>query len=148
MTKTEQIQKEMIQAMKDKKPERKLTLSLLLSALKLAAKEKREPLSEEEENKIILKEIKQTNETKDSIPADKTDMLEEVHRKLEVLNEFAPQLMSEEEINAAIDQVLADLALTKPTTQDKGKIMKNLMPLVKGKANGELVNQLVGKKLN
>lgn len=147
MTKTEQVQKEMIQALKDKKPERKGTLSMLLSALKLAAKDKRSDLTEEEENKIIMKEIKQTKETQDSMP-DNLEVQAECKMKLEILNEFAPKLMSEDEISAAIDKVLADLGLENPTPQDKGNIMKNLMPIVKGKSDGGLVNKLVSQKMN
>lgn len=147
MTKTEQVQKEMVQALKDKKPERKSTLSMLLSALKLAAKDKRSDLTEEEENNIIMKEIKQTKETQDSMP-DNLEVQEECKMKLEILNEFAPKLMSEEEIIAAIDKVLKDLDLENPTPADKGKIMKNLMPIVKGKSDGGLVNKLVSEKMN
>jgi len=57
--------------------------------------------------------------------------------------EFAPQRMGEEEIKAVIKKVMQDLDIKKPMPQDKGKIMKSLMPLVKGKADGILVNKLV-----
>lgn len=147
MNKTQQVQQAMVQAMKAGQPERKMTLSLLLSALKLAAKEKREPLTPEEENSIILKEIKQTKETRDGAPASLPELREECERQLAVLGEFAPQMMSEAQINAAIDQVLGALSLASHTPQDKGNIMKNLMPLVKGKADGGLVNRLVALRM-
>ena len=63
MSKTQEVQKEMVEAMKAKDAQRKETLSLLLSALKAKAKDKREELTEEEENTIILKEIKQAEES-------------------------------------------------------------------------------------
>ena len=56
--------------------------------------------------------------------------------------------MSEESIRATIAQVIADLGLIEPSAKDKGKIMKELMPKVKGKADGGLVNRLVGEVLN
>ena len=135
------IRKEMMTAMKNKDKERKESLSMLLSALKNAQIDKREDLTEAEENTIIAKEIKQTKETMDTCPA-------ECKARLAVLEEFAPEQMSEEQIEAEINAVLAELGIDAPTMKDKGKVMKNLMPRVKGKADGKLVNQLVGAKLS
>ena len=139
------IRKEMMTAMKNKDKERKESLSMLLSALKNAQIDKREDLTEAEENTIIAKEIKQTKETMDTCPADRTDIIDECKARLE---EFAPEQMSEEQIEAEINAVLAELGIDAPTMKDKGKVMKNLMPRVKGKADGKLVNQLVGAKLS
>ena len=142
------IRKEMMTAMKNKDKERKESLSMLLSALKNAQIDKREDLTEAEENTIIAKAIKQTNETMDTCPADRTDIIDECKARLAVLEEFAPEQMSEEQIEAEINAVLAELGIDAPTMKDKGKVMKNLMPRVKGKADGKLVNQLVGAKLS
>lgn len=142
------IRKEMMTAMKNKDKERKESLSMLLSALKNAQIDKREDLTEAEENTIIAKEIKQTKETMDICPADRTDIIDECKARLAVLEEFAPEQMSEEQIEAEINAVLAELGIDAPTMKDKGKVMKNLMPRVKGKADGKLVNQLVGAKLS
>ena len=60
-----------------------------------------------------------------------------------VLEEYAPKMMSEDEIKAVITSVLADLGIDAPTAKDKGKIMKELMPKVKGKADGKEVNQIL-----
>lgn len=67
MSKTKEVQQQMMAAMKAKDAERKAALSLLLSALKAKAKDKREDLTEEEENAIIQKEIKQTRETMEKL---------------------------------------------------------------------------------
>ena len=142
------IRKEMMTAMKNKDKERKESLSMLLSALKNAQIDKREDLTEAEENTIIAKVIKQTKETMDTCPADRTDIIDECKARLAVLEEFAPEQMSEEQIEAEINAVLAELGIDAPTMKDKGKVMKNLMPRVKGKADGKLVNQLVGAKLS
>lgn len=64
-----------------------------------------------------------------------------------VLSQFAPKMMTEEEIEATIAGVLSDLSIENPTKKEKGKIMKTLMPMVKGKADGKLVNQILEKKL-
>ena len=147
MTKTESVQKEMIAAMKAKDKERKESLTLLLSALKAKAKDKREALSEEEENAIVLREIKQTKETLESAPADRRDIIEQCENRLAVYEAFAPRFMAEDEIEKVIDETLAELGLALPLQpMDKGKLMKVLMPKVKGKADGKLVNTLVMKR--
>lgn len=148
MSKMDVVRQEMVKAMKNKDAQRKETLSLLLSALKAKYIDKRDELTEEEENTIVLKEIKQTQETMEATPADRTEILEECRLRLAVLNEFAPAMMGEDDIRAAISKVLADLGIEEPTARDKGQIMKNLMPLVKGKADGSLVNKLVGEAIS
>lgn len=144
MSKIDEVRKEMVKAMKDKDKERKDSLSMLLSALKNKAIDKREDLTETEENEVVLKEIKQTKETLESTPADRTDIIEECQKRIAVYEEFAPKMMSEDEIKEVIASVVAELGIDKPTNKDKGKIMKLLMPQVKGKADGKLVNQIVG----
>ncbi|MDD6610689.1 MAG: GatB/YqeY domain-containing protein [Butyricicoccus sp.] len=147
MSKTKEVQQQMMAAMKAKDTERKNALSLLLAALKAKAKDKREDLTEEEENAIIQKEIKQTRETMDAAPADREDIRKECQLKLEIYQAFAPKEMSEEEIRALVQSVLDQLQITAPTMRDKGPVMKHLMPQVKGKADGKLVNQIVGEML-
>lgn len=114
---------------------------MLLSALKNAQIDKRADLTEDEENAIVKKEIRQTQETYDMAPADRTDIKEEAAARLAVYKEFAPEDMNAEQITAVIREVLAELGIEKPTNADKGKIMKILMPRVKGKADGKLVNE-------
>lgn len=145
MSKIEVVRAEMVKAMKAGEKGRKDALSALLSALKKVAIDKRADLTEEEENGVVLKEIKQLKETLEFSPADRTDIIEECKLRIAVLSEFAPQYMSEEEIQKVIDEVLEKLGITAPTAQDKGKIMKELMPMVKGKADGKLVNEMVAK---
>ena len=96
------IRKEMMTAMKNKDKERKESLSMLLSALKNAQIDKREDLTEAEENTIIAKEIKQTKETMDTCPADRTDIIDECKARLAVLEEFAPEQMSEEQLRSML----------------------------------------------
>ena len=147
MSKIEEVRAQMVAAMKNKDRERKETLSMLLAALKNKAIDKRADLTEAEENEVIKKEIKQTQETMDLAPADREDIKEECAKRLAVLKEFAPEEMSEEQIRAEINEVLKNLGITEPTGKDKGKIMKERMPRVKGRADGALVNRLVGELL-
>lgn len=144
MSMTDNVRKAMVEAMKAKDKETKDTLSMLLAALKNKAIDKRADLTEEEEVQVVLKEIKQTKESLEMTPADRTELIEEFKNRIAVLEQFAPKMMDAEEIKAIITGVLADLGIESPTAKDKGKIMKELMPKVKGKADGKLVNEIVG----
>lgn len=147
MSKIDEVRKAMVAAMKAGEKERKDSLSMLLSALKNKAIDKREDLTEAEENEVVLKEIKQTKETLELTPADRTDIIEECKKRLAVLEAYAPKMMDEDEIEAVIQATLAELGIDAPTGKDKGRIMKTLMPKVKGKADGKLVNQLLMKHM-
>lgn len=144
MSKIEEVRKAMVEAMKAKDKDTKDALSALLTALKNKAIDKRADLTEEEEVQVILKEIKQTKESLDMTPADRTDLIEEFKKRIAVLENFAPKMMDADEIKAIISGVLSDLGIDAPTAKDKGRIMKELMPKVKGKADGKLVNEIVG----
>ena len=148
MSKIEFIRGEMVAAMKARDKQRKDVLSLLLTGLKNAQIDKREDLTEEEEDAIILKQIKQAKETLSLTPSDRTDIIEECEFTIKVLEEYAPKMMDEAEIKSVIEGVLAELEISAPTPQDKGKIMKVLMPKVKGKADGKLVNTVLGSMMS
>ena len=122
MSKIDEVRSAMVAAMKAKDKDTKETLSALLAALKNKAIDKRADLTEEEEVQVILKEIKQTKET---------------------LEQYAPKMMDEAEIKEVIAGVLSGLGIDAPTPKDKGRIMKELMPKVKGKADGKLVNDIL-----
>lgn len=148
MAKIDEVRSAMVEAMKAKDKPRKDALSMLLSALKAKFIDKRADLTEEEENTIILREIKQAQETLDSAPESKTDLIEECKLRISVYSEFAPKQMSEEEIRDTVKSVIAELGIENPDMKSKGIIMKNLMPKTKGKADGSLVNKIVGEFLN
>ena len=143
MTKIELVRQEMMKALKAGEPKRKEALSLLLSALKKKNIDKRADLTEEEENAVVLKEIKEAQEAIDSAPASRTDIVEENKLKISVYSEFAPKLMDEAEVREAIQGVIRELGIEKPAPSDKGRIMKSIMPILKGKADGGLINRVV-----
>lgn len=147
MSKIDEVRAKMVEAMKSGDKEKKETLSMLLAALKNKAIDKREDLTEAEEFEVVKKEMKQTKETMELAPKDRTDIIEQCEKRLAVLQEFAPEEMSEDAIREVVKGVLNDLGITEPSGKDKGKIMKELMPKVKGKADGALVNKIVGEML-
>lgn len=143
MSKIEEVRGDMFKAMKAGDKETKETLSMLLAALKNKAIDKRGDLTEEEEVQVVLKEIKQTKEALEMAPGDRTDIIEECTRRLAVLEQYAPKMMDEADIREVISATLSELGIEAPTAKDKGRIMKVLMPKVKGKADGKLVNELL-----
>lgn len=143
MSKMDEVRSAMVKAMKAGEKEKKAALSFLLSSLKNKAIDKRAELTEEEEGQVILKEIKQLKETLEMTPPERTDIIEECKLRIAVMEEYAPKLMNEEDIKSVIREVLQSLGIESPTPKDKGRIMKELMPKVKGKADGKLVNTIV-----
>jgi len=147
MSKIDQVRAAMVEAMKAKDKDRKDSLSMLLSALKNAEIDKRAPLTEDEENAIVKKELKQTKETMDTAPADRVDIIEEAKKRMAVYQEFAPADLTPEQITEIIKGVFAALEIETPTAKDKGRIMKVLMPQVKGKADGKVVNEILASMM-
>ena len=144
MGKIDLVRSEMMAAMKAKDKERKNVLSGLLTELKNFQINKMTELTEEDENHVVLKLIKQSKETLEMTPADRQDIIDECNYTIKVLEEYAPKMMDEAEITEVINSVLGELSIETPAASDKGKIMKVLMPRVKGKADGSLVNQVLG----
>lgn len=143
MTKTELIKNEMIKALKAHDKETKESLSMLLQALQKAAKDKRTESTEAEENAVILKEIKQAQETIESCPVERTDVMGFMLTRINLYEQFAPKQMNKDEIRKTVNEVVNELGIDNPTKKDKGKIMKNLMPKIKGQADGKDINAVV-----
>lgn len=139
----EQLQKDMIAAMKAKDKPRKEAISSLVSAVKKAAIDAgcRDDIKEDMVDQVILKELKTVKEQIDTCPAEREDLKAEYQFRYDVIQEYAPSLMSEEEIRNFIIEKFADIVAQK----NKGMIMKNVMPELKGKADGKLINQVVAK---
>ena len=141
--KFEQLQKDMMAAMKARDKVRKDALSALVSAAKKAAIDEgcRDNISEEIVDRIILKEIKSVKEQIDTCPDSRADLKQEYQARFDIFQEYAPKMMSAEEIESFIMEKFADIAAQK----NKGMIMKNIMPELKGKADGSVISQVVAK---
>ena len=135
------LQKDMIAAMKARDKARKDSISTLVSAAKKLAIDEgcRDNIPEELVDRAILKEIKSVKEQIDTCPADRTDLKEQYSATLAVMEEYAPKLLSEEEIKAILTGKFADVVATK----NKGQIMKAVMAELKGKAAGKVINNVV-----
>ena len=106
MSMIDEVRSQMVEAMKSKDKPRKDALSMLLSALKNKAIDKREDLTEAEEFEVVKKEMKQTKETMELAPEDREDIKEACRIRLSVYQKFAPEEMSEEAIRETVKQVL------------------------------------------
>ena len=137
----ETLQKDMIAAMKAKDKSRKDAISSLVSAVKKAAIDEgcRDNIPDDMTDRVILKELKTVKEQLDTCPAERTDLKEEYELRYNVIKEYAPSMMSEEEVKAYITEKFADVVATK----NKGQIMKAVMAELKGKADGKVINQVV-----
>ncbi len=139
--KFETLQKDMIAAMKARDKERKDAISSLISAVKKVAIDEghRDDIGEDLVDRVILKEQKTAKEQLDTCPADRTDLLAEYQLRYDVISSYAPQMMSEDEVKEIINTKFAEVIASK----NKGMIMKSVMPVLKGKADGKLINKVV-----
>lgn len=141
------LQKEMIAAMKAKDKIRKDTISSLVGSIKTAAiNEKcRDDISEQFIDKVLLKEQKTMQEMIDTCPIDRVEILNEYTAKMEVIKEFAPKLLTdEEEIKNKIYSILAATDIQK---DNKGAVMKVVMPQLKGKVDMKVANKVLNEIL-
>ena len=146
MSLTEQLQADMKTAMRDGDAHRRDTLRTVIAAVQNAAKEKREPLSDEETLAVITKQVKTRRESiKAFQDAGRDDLADKEQSEIDVLQPYLPEQMSEDEVRALVIEAVAATGATSP--RDMGKVMGALMPKVKGRADGKLVSSLVNEEL-
>ena len=138
---------DMISAMKAKDKSRLSIIRMVRSDIKnLEIKDKKE-LGDEEVISVIQKVTKQTNESLEAFEKANTnpEKIAELKYYLTVLENYLPKQLSEEEVKAIVEKVIAESGLT--SKKDMGKVMGALMPFVKGRADGKLVNKIVSEIL-
>lgn len=138
-----QLRKENMQAMKDHDTVKKGVLSLVISSIALAEKEGGKVLTKDEELTYVQRELKQTREALAETPASRQDLIDETNRKIAILESYLPKQMSEDEIRAAIDKIMAENNL-EPVKKSQGVIMKSMMAQYKGKIDGKMVSKILG----
>lgn len=146
MTLSERINNDLKEAMKSKDSFRLSVIRMVKGAMQLAKPNPREELTDDDVITVISKQIKMRNDSiKEFEAAGRSDLVEQNKKEIEILNTYMPKQLSEEELTEIIDKVFEEV---KPTSQkDMGLIMKNISPLVKGKADMPLVNKLVKERL-
>ena len=146
MTLSERINNDLKEAMKSKDSFRLSVIRMVKGAMQLAKPNPREELTDDDVITVISKQIKMRNDSiKEFETAGRSDLVEQNKKEIEILNTYMPKQLSEEELTEIIDKVFEEV---KPTSQkDMGLIMKNISPLVRGKADMSLVNKLVKERL-
>lgn len=139
----EQLRKDMVTAMKARDKVRKEAISSVIAAVKKTAIDEgcREDISEELVDRVILKEMKTVKEQVDTCPDERADLKAEYQARYEIISEYAPKLLSAEEVKVVLTEKFADVIETK----NKGQIMKAVMAELKGKADGKVINQVVSE---
>ena len=146
MTLSEKINNDLKEAMKCKDSFRLSVIRMVKGAMQLAKPNPREELTDDDVVAVISKQIKMRNDSiKEFESAGRDDLAEQNRREIEILNTYMPKQLTTEELTEIIDKVFNEV---KPTSQkEMGLIMKNISPLVKGKADMSLVNKLVKERL-
>ena len=146
MSRIETIEGELREAMKARDAERRDALRLILNALKGSEKELQRPLSEDEELQVLQRERKRRVEAAEAFRAGgREKQAEGEEYELDVLEEFMPSQLSEEEIEEIVDDAIAEVGAT--SMAQLGRVMADVMPQVAGRADGSVVSQIVREKL-
>ncbi len=142
----EEIEGELRDAMRGGDAQRRDTLRLILNALRSAEKELQRPLHEDEELQVLQRERKRRLEAADAFRSGgREEQAAAEEAELEVLEEFMPEPLSDDEIEEIVDDVIAEVGAT--SMRDFGRVMADVMPQISGRADGSTVSQLVREKL-
>ena len=140
------IEDDLKTAVRERDTERRDALRLILSSLRSAEKELQRPLHDEEELQVLQRERKRRVEAAEAFRAGgREEQAEGEERELEVLEEYMPEPLSEEDLETIIDDAIAECGAT--SMRDLGRVMADVMPQVAGRADGSAVSQLVREKL-
>jgi|TARA_B100000959_G_scaffold116556_1_gene122685 hypothetical protein len=142
----ETIQSDMYKAMKSSDKFKASTLRVALAKLKDKKIEKREDLNQNEEIKIIQNLVKQRKEAADIYEKnDRSELMKNEMDELKILSMYLPQMMSEQELNELIKEVISDVGAT--SMSDMGKVMPEVMKRSEGKADGKMTQTIVSNIL-
>ena len=141
------ILNDLVAAMKNKDKEKLGVLRMVKVAMQLEEINKKRELNDDEVISVIAKQIKTRKESiVEFEKANRQELITQTQLEIDILNSYMPEQMSEEEINKVIVEVFSKVQ--PESIKDLGKVMKEITPLVKGKADMSLVNKLIKEKLN
>jgi uncharacterized protein YqeY len=140
------IEQELKTAMRARDQERTDALRLTLASLRSAEKEVQRPLKEDEELHVLQRERKRRVEAAEAFrEGGRDEQASKEERELEIIQEFMPEPVDEDELERIIDDAIAETGAT--SLRDLGRVMADVMPQVAGRADGSVVSQLVREKL-
>ena len=146
MSLKQKLQEDLKSSMKNKDTIKKSVITLIRSSIKQYEVDNRVELGDDEIVDLIAKQLKQTRDSREEfINAGRDDLVSKAEAEIEVLKEYLPQQLSEEELNEIVISTISEVGAT--SMKDMKKIMTSIMPKVKGRADGKLINELVKKNL-
>ena len=141
-----EIEAEIKDAIKGREQLRADTLRMTLASLRAAEKELGRPLKEDEELQVLQRERKQRAEAAEAFrSAGREEQAATEEEELEIIEEFMPEPLGEDELEQIVDDAIAETGAT--SLRDLGRVMADVMPQVAGRADGSAVSQLVREKL-
>ncbi len=149
MALSEQIQSDLVKAMKARDTEVVATLRLIVAAIKNArvAQGHSGEVTDQETLDLLVLQAKRRNEAATAYEeAGRDDLAAKERRELEIIRRYLPQQLDEDELRAIIDETVAKVGARAPS--DLGRVMSALMPQVKGRADGRRINALVRERLS
>ena len=146
MSLKQKLQEDLKSSMKNKDNTRKSVVTLIRASIKQYEVDNRVELGDAEITDLIAKLLKQTRDSlEDFKKGNRDDLVSQAEAEIEVLKEYLPQQLSEEELNEIVISTISEVGAT--SMKDMKKIMTSIMPKVKGRADGKLINELVKKNL-
>ena len=146
MSLIERIEDDLTEAMRERDAVRRDALRLILASLRGAEKELMRPLSDDEELQVLQRERKKRLEAAEAFHgAGREEQAEKEEDELDVLEEYMPEPLSEDELEEIVDDVIAEVGAT--SMRDIGRVMADVMPQIAGRADGSAVSQIVREKL-
>ena len=147
MTLSDKINSEVINYMKSKDSFALGVVRMVKGAIQLEKINLKRDLTDEEVISVIGKQIKMRNDSiQEFAKADRNDLIDQYTKEVEILNKYMPEQLSEDEINAIIDEAFSKVNPTSP--KDMGLIMREVSPKLKGRADMGSVNTIIKERLN
>ena len=141
-----EIEEDLAEAMRERDAERRDALRLILASLRSAEKELMRPLSDDEELQVLQRERKKRVEAAEAFrAAGREEQAEKEEDELDILEDYMPEPLSEDELEEIVDNVIAEVGAT--SMREIGRVMADVMPQVAGRADGSAVSQIVREKL-
>ena len=146
MSLKQKLQEDLKSSMKNKDTNKKSVITLIRASIKQYEVDNRVELGDEEITDLIAKQLKQTRDSRDEFAkAGREDLVEKADAEIGILKEYLPQQLSEEELNEIVISTISEVGAT--SMKEMKNIMSSIMPKVKGRADGKLINELVKKNL-
>ncbi len=146
MSLKQKLQEDLKSSMKNKDAVKKSVITLIRASIKQYEVDNRVELGDEEIVDLIAKQLKQTRDSRQEfLKAGRENLVSEADAEIEVLKEYLPQQLSEEELNKIVISTISELGAT--SMKDMKRIMTSVMSKTKGRADGKLINELVKKNL-